>query len=384
MKVALVSSDDRQRLKRYDLTQPIIPAVLAALLDGLAKLPEIEVHYLSCLQQPVRSPEKLADNIWFHALHVPKTGWMRTLYQGCVRAVRKKLHDLQPDIVHGQGSEREAAMSAALSGFPNVITIHGNMKAIAEFYRAPVGSFYWLAGKLETFALRRTGGVFCNSAYTESVVKPRAKKTWRVPNAMRSPFFSPLPAPPKNSRPILLNIGTLAPHKRQMEILEMARALWSHGSRFELQFIGGIYPGPDYNPEFLGRLKQAEAEGFARHLGTMEIDPLVAALDAADALVHFPTEEAFGLVVAEALARNLKLFAASTGGVRDIASEVDGAELFPGNDFTALENSIARWIAAGYPHPVNAAEVMRQRYSPEIVARRHLEIYREVLKTSRI
>jgi hypothetical protein len=106
MKIAIVSTDNREHFKTYDWREPDIPTPQAALLDGFAALPDIEVHIISCLQQPVLSPEKLADNIWFHSLHVPKTGWMRTLYQGCVRAVRKKLKEIQPDIVHGQGDRK--------------------------------------------------------------------------------------------------------------------------------------------------------------------------------------------------------------------------------------------------------------------------------------
>ena len=48
----------------------------------------------------------------------PKIGWLRTLYQGCVRATRRKLREIQPDIVHGQGTERDCAIGAVLSGFP--------------------------------------------------------------------------------------------------------------------------------------------------------------------------------------------------------------------------------------------------------------------------
>jgi glycosyltransferase involved in cell wall biosynthesis len=102
-------------------------------------------------------------------------------------------------------------------------------------------------------------------------------------------------------------------------------------------------------------------------------------MDAASALIHFPTEESFGLVVAEALARNLKLFGAATGGVVDIAAGVDGAELFVPDDFAGLENALARWLAAEAPAPCQAAAIMRQRYHPEAVARRHLEIYRKLL-----
>ena len=74
-------------------------------------------------------------------------------------------------------------------------------------------------------------------------------------------------------------------------------------------------------------------------------------MDAADALVHFPTEEAFGLVVTEALVRNLKLFASSVGGIVDISAGVEQAELFPINDFVALEDAIARWMDARCPSP---------------------------------
>jgi len=379
MVIAILTTDNRQAFRQYDSLTPWFGTAPEALLQGFREMPGIKIHVISCAQRPMRSPEKLADNIWFHSLHVPRIGWLRTFYQGCVRAIRKKLREIQPDIVHGQGSEKEAAISAAFSGFPNVITIHGNMKAIAEFYRAPFGSYYWLAGKLETMALRRTDGVLCNSGYTESLVAPRAKNVWRVPNALRSQFFSSRAEHPKNFRPILLNIGIFEPRKRQIEILGMARSLWKRGLRFEIHFVSHAYPGAVNKDEFFKQLAIAEAEGYARHLGLMEIGPLVAAMDAADALVHFPTEEAFGLVVAEALARNLKLFAASVGGIVDIASGLEEAELFPVNDFAALENSIARWINSGCVHPVKAAGVMRQRYSPEVVARRHLEIYGEVL-----
>src|SRR5208282_5205162 len=117
----------------------------------MAQLPETEVHVLGCVQQPMRSVEKLADNIWFHSLHVPKIGWLRTGYQGCIRAVRKKLKEIQPDIVHGQGTERDCAISAVFSGFPNVLTIHGNMAAIARHVRARAGSFLWLTGHIENW-----------------------------------------------------------------------------------------------------------------------------------------------------------------------------------------------------------------------------------------
>ncbi len=379
MKIVILTTDNRAPHKQYQKPEPYFGTAPEALLQGFAGLSGVEIHIVSCIRQPVKSPEKLAPNIFFHSLVVPKIGWMRTGYQGCIRATRKKLREIQPDIVHGQGTELDCSISAVFAGFPNVLTIHGNMKAIAEVYHARFGSFHWCAAKLEAVALKRTNGVFCNSAYTEQLVRPRAAKTWRVANALRLGFFTETPQKNTFVRPVFLNIGVAEPRKQQLALLAAAARLHQRGLKFELQLVGQRGGQSDYGQQLAQALAIAEQAGYARHLGMLSAPQLIAAMDTAAALIHFPTEEAFGLVVAEALSRNLKFFGATTGGVTDIAKDVDGAELFPADDFDSLENSIARWLEAGCPQPKTAAATMRARYHPEVIARRHLEIYREVL-----
>ena len=379
MKIALLTTDNREHYRDYANPRPYFGTAPEALLQGFAGMPDLEVHVVSCLCHPVRSPEKLAPNIYYHGLVVPKMGWMRTLYRGCVRATRAKLREIRPDIVHGQGTERDCAMAAVRSGFPNVLTIHGNMQAIAMVHGARFGSFHWLASKLETLALKKTAGVFCNSAYTEDLVAPRTRKTWRVPNPLRLDFFAPVPKKNPGSKPIILNVGVIDPRKRQVELLEVARRLHECGLNFEFQFAGGPPAKTGYGATFTAALAPGVKAGYARHLGPLPTSQLIKKMDAADALVHFPSEEAFGLVVAEALARNLKLFGARLGGILDITRDIPGVELFPSADFNALEAALARWLSVGSPPAPAAASLMQARYHPEIIARRHLDIYREVL-----
>ena len=325
------------------------------------------------------SPEKLAANIWFHSLHVPKWGWMRTLYSGCVRAIRRRLVQLQPDIVHGQGTERECAVSAVLSGFPGVLTIHGNMTELARVFRARIGSFDWLAARLENFALKRTGGTFCNSAYTESLVRPRTPKTWRAANPIRRKFFD-IPALEQTAdRCIFMNVGVVCPRKRQLELLELLHKVHADGVRFEVQFIGPASPSDHYASQFLRAVAEGERLGYARYLGVCSTDEIIAAFDQATALIHFPIEEAFGLVVPEALARGLYFLGTRTGGIIDICAAVPGTELFAADDWNGLRGEVEK-IARRFPHPRNPViDIMRARFHPEVIARQHLEIYREVL-----
>ena len=84
-------------------------------------------------------------------------------------------------------------------------------------------------------------------------------------------------------------------------------------------------------------------------------------------------------VVAEALARNLKVITPRVGGVVDIAEGVPGVALLERDDSQTLRTAIAEWLCAGCPRSEGGAELMRVRYSPEVVATRHMEIYREVL-----
>lgn len=382
MKIALLTTDNREHHRKYDVVSPYFGPAIEALLQGLATRPDLEIHVVSCTQKPMQSPEKLAENIWFHLLNVPKIGWLRTGYQGCIRAIRRKVRQLQPDIVHGQGTERDCAISAVFSGFPNVVTIHGNMRSIATITHAPPFSYDWCAARLERFTLPRAWGVLCNSAFTQSEIRPLARRTWRVPNALRRDLLETAPlATPRTLKPILLNIGVISPRKRQLALLELAEKLRAEGHCFELQFIGDADPRSRYANAFLQRMEAGQRKGFAKYLGTQPLSSLIASFDAASALIHAPLEEAFGLVVAEALARNLKFFGTRIGGGVDIANGIEGAELFSLEDQNALSTAIAKWLREGCPRPKSAALEMRRRYHPEIIAQRHVEVYREVLNS---
>jgi glycosyltransferase involved in cell wall biosynthesis len=379
MRIAMLTTDNREHHRRYDVASPYFGPAIEAVLQGLSGRSELEVHVISCTQQPMRSPEKLADNVWFHLLHVPKIGWLRTAYQGCIRAVRRKVRELQPDIVHGQGTERDCAISAAFSGFPNVLTIHGNMRSIAAITEAPPLSYNWCAARLERLTLPRTWGVLCNSAFTRSQAQRLARRTWDIPNGLRRQFFETPLDDSHYPKPTILNIGTVAKHKRQIELLEIAQGLHKDGHSFELQFIGDA-PDNKYTDAFFARLKSAERSGFARHLEPKTLCELIKAIDASSALVHIPSAESFGLVVGEALARNLKFFGTNVGGIPDVAGGVEGAELFPLGDDEALGKTIGKWLRDGCPRPRCAAVEMKTRYHPEVIAEQHAKVYGGLLK----
>ena len=377
MRIVQITTDNREHFKNYALTEPYFGTAPEALFEGFQMLTDIEVHVISCIRQIIKSPKKVGENIYFHSVFVPKFGWMSSGYYGCSRAIRSLCAEIKPDIVHGQGSERDCAIAAARSGFPNIITIHGNITELNRLKMFGHGLYGPLASFFETRAMKSTLGVFCNSRYTQHLVEKRAKKTWLVPNAIRKAFFTPKIKCSSISTPTIVNIGVICARKRQLEILQIIGEIVRQGKKLHIVFAGMFSENESYGQAFARELRKAEAAGYASFAGHLNACQLIDLLDEADGFVHFPTEEAFGLVVAEALARGLKFFGANLGGIMDITADIDGAELH--DDIQSLKVGITNWIDAGALQTEGVSASIASRYHPKIIAQRHIEIYQEVL-----
>ena len=378
IKVAQLTIDAREAFREYDKLEPYFGQAPQALLQGFAHLPDTEVHVVCCIQKPMASPEKLAPNIYYHGLVVPKIGWLRTGYQGCVRAMRRKLAELKPDMVHGQGTERDCALGAAFSGFPNVLTIHGNMRIIATLNGARPLSYQWLAARLERFTLPRVGGVMCITRYTQEAVSALARQTWVVPNAVDETFFDIHPKRPQGSRKIIC-VGTVCYRKNQNEFIRALDPL-AKDHDLEVIFLGEAPESDPYCQEFFGLLKD---RSWCVYGGFADRDTMRGYFREATALALPTNEDNCPMVVLEAMASRVPVLASRVGGVPElIESERTGLFCMP-DDRASMETGMRRLIedeALAERLATDAHESARQRFHPEVIARRHVEIYEEMLE----
>jgi len=382
MKLALLATDNREHYKDYTNPTPFFGNAPEALLQGFALLPELEVHVLSCARARMSSPEKLASNIFFHSLYVPRMGWLRTAYQGCIRAVRRKLRDLKPDIVHGQGTERDCAISAVFSGFPNVLTIHGNLRLIAKVTHARPFSFPWLGARLEGFTVPRSLGVVCITNYTRVAVADLARQTWVVPNAVDASFFDVTPTPGLDGPPRILCVGMICPRKNQNAFI---RALDQLAATRPLQvhFLGQTAAGQAYDEEFLSLVRArpwCTYEGFADR-------PKLKDIMRKTTLLALPSlEDNCPMVVLEAMAAGIPVMAAKVGGLPDLIDEGKTGAFCDPLDAANMRLAVERALgdsASAKRLAESARQQALEHFHPRVVAQRHLEIYREVLNQRR-
>lgn len=378
MKIAVITTDNRQHDRNYSATTPYFGTAPEALLQGFAQLPEHEIHVIGCTQQPMKSPAKLTDNTWFHSIYVPKAGWMRTSYQGCVRAVRRKLKVIKPDIVHGQGTERECAISAVFSKFPNVLTIHGNMRLIAEVNHAKPLSFFWLAAQLEKVTLPRTRGVICITRYTQDAVKDLVKKTWVLPNAVDQSFFE-INAAPEGPATVLC-VGQICYRKNQNAFIKALDALSPEG-KFKVKFMGGMNKEDAYAHEFLELVAQRP---WCEHTGFSNREAVRQLFKTATMIALPSLEDNCPMVVLEAMAAGVPVLAANVGGVPDLVEDGKNGLFCDPLNAESMKSGVSRILGDAKLAAELAATAKtraRERFHPLVIARRHVEIYQEVLSS---
>jgi glycosyltransferase involved in cell wall biosynthesis len=374
LKIAFLTRDVREHLKQYEKPEPYFATAPQALLAGFAEIPEIEVHVVCCAREPMRSPEKLAQNIYYHSCIVPKFAWGRMLYLGCIFTVRKLLARLRPDVAHGQGTENDCALTAAFSGYPNLITIHGNLRRIARLNHARPFSYLWTAAQYEKIAVRKTDGVVCISQHTAREVEGLARKTWLIPNAVDAAFFSIQRSPPP--KPALVCVGTILPLKNQLALIHALDPV-VRDRPFRLIFAGE--PGPsDYSQAFIRAVKErpwCEVPGFLKR------DALRTLLSRATALIHPSLEENCPMAILEAMAAGVPVLASKVGGIPDLMDASTGWLFDPENPA-----EIQRCVEDLLMNPTlaeslgSAARARAEiRHHPKQVARAHLQVYRELL-----
>ncbi|MFC1497323.1 glycosyltransferase family 4 protein [Verrucomicrobiota bacterium] len=382
MRIGIITADRRAEKSYYDASEPCFGSTTTTLLREFSKLTEHEIHILSCSKKAMLAPTIIMGTLNYHLLVVPQAGWLRTLYFGCIRKIKTKLKTIRPDVVLALGSERYPALAAVCSGFPNAIRVFGNMQEIARKTKAPIGSYLWIHSILEKYVIRKTDCVICNSGYTRNLLIKSAKRTEVISNTIRHDFFQPLPGSEnkKNDQPHILNIGVISDRKQQQKLLETAYELRANGCNFDLTFIGPANKRESCVKAFFKLLNSTFNTGFVHYCENMDVSSLIQHIDSAHALIHCPSQEAFGLVVVEASARNLQVFSFDEGGIKDIAENIPEIAVSPAGDWGHLKNNISSWIKDGYPQPASACAKVRKRYHPDNFAVDHVSVLKKTIK----
>lgn len=158
-------------------------------------------------------------------------------------------------------------------------------------------------------------------------------------------FFSPIGPRPlldgRGTEPVhLVSVAMFTGQKGHEQILPLVRGLYQdRGRNVRLTLVGD---GPT----------RAACEQAALDLGIADrvtfagaLPDVIPWLDSADIFIHLPAFETFGIVLAEAMARELPVVAADLGGIPEVVEDGKAGVLMPREDSGGLLDAVDRLVS---------------------------------------
>lgn len=233
--------------------------------------------------------------------------------------LRQRLRDGQPAIVYAQCPlSADAAMRVRCSPSQRVVlVVHFNESQAAEWERAGFirrdGPLWRSTLDRESRVLSSVDGIVYVSDFMRREVEQRVPGAARVAKALIPNFVQAPPASETGTLPAteLVSIGTLEPRKNQGYALEVLAELHRQGWPVALTLIGA---GPDHDA-LTARVQALGLTGHVRFAGY--VAGASSQLSRFKAYLHVARMENFPLVLVEAMARGLPVFAPDTGGTAE-------------------------------------------------------------------
>jgi glycosyltransferase involved in cell wall biosynthesis len=383
LKVAMlvVDANNADDSSNRDITRlsPVVHPAIENLLEGLSHRDDVDIEVLYGSRNLSLSEVRQTGAIRYvpvpyKKLPIPGMGGA---YLGRAIALLRELKRRNPDLVHGQGTERESGLVAACYRIPSILTLHGNLSEIARSLQAQPFSYFWIAAKLEQWVLPKVTLIHCISAHTRESVCRKAKETAIIPNAVAEAFFKVERQPV--SHPSVICMAGITEWKNPLVLVKASDSLHRYDPKTKIHFYGYCNPEHPYGRAFLEAL---ESRPWCVHHGHSTQATLLNALASATCSVLPSKQENFGLALAESMAAGVAVLGANVGGIPDvIQNEVTGLLFDPDKpdelaqlliDLHADKGKMQRLVDAG------RAEAIR-RFSIESVTAAHLQMYHELL-----
>jgi len=256
---------------------------------------------------PLRSPweERLPPGVELHRLPL----WGRRMGR---RDLRDRLHSLAP---HAIGVHTAHALALVEGPWPQVV--HRRVDFVPS---------RWALRRL-----RRAARVLAVSRAVAELLRTRGVERVRV---VHDGVDHDVPVAAAPSRPRLLAVGALVPHKDHATLL---RAMVHVPVPLDIAGEGPL------RPRLQRRIRRLGLEERVRLLGSVDDVPF--RLTEASALVHPSKEEGLGQVVLEAMARGVPVVASRAGGLPE-AVGADGL-MVPVRDPAALAAALNHVLSEG-------------------------------------
>jgi glycosyltransferase involved in cell wall biosynthesis len=304
---------------------------LPPLAEATAQEDGIERLWITLSEDISERKEAVFWNQTFIALPSRKKGRASSFFKEDRAAIAAALRQINPDLVHGWGTEDVYALAAATSGFPFIISMQGILTHYVLHSRSDARTLF--QALLEFFILRKTKMLTCESRWAKSILRRRAPhaEITCIEYGAHPDFFN-ASWQPDPERPAVLFVGTLVARKGIQDVL---KAFQSPRLKESELWVAGNGPledkeGTPPNVKWLGRLDRSQ---------------LIAKMAKAWCLVLPTRADTSPNVVKEARVMGLPVVTTPCGGQSDYIEEGRNGFLVEPGDIANLTDRLHRLLS---------------------------------------
>ncbi len=366
-----------------------VEAVAYYLSRGMALLPEVELHVVSCSPLVSKDHVEIRGNISIHWIKSGKRFYnirANTLDAWKVRQVYQSIH---PDIIHAQAfAEYGIAVQPSQK---LILSIHGieafskEMKRVQHFRGLP-GLYRNTTGKiLATENIRKACGIIANAGeYTIKDIPEltAGKKIFYIANPIIPDFFNiARNTSKKHNGCALLWVGTISERKNTLHLINIFAQLVRDYPDTTLTLVGPVGE-PWYYEQLLQAVQELKIGANLKIAGTISQDELIEKYTDADIFLFPSIEESAPMVIAQAMAAGLPVVASRVGGIPWMLDDGQAGLVADPGDSAAWLQSISRLIESEHERAeigLKAKNRARLLFDPATVAQQTVAAYRELL-----
>jgi glycosyltransferase involved in cell wall biosynthesis len=390
MRIAWIGPYDINRIAhRLDeqFETPFHPATwIRNAANALARHPDVELHILMHDKRFSKDYRFTENGIHFHLFHAPIPQIPRplALYQLDRWKYYAELKTINPDIVHGHGTENIFSYIAVTSGYPHVISIQAIIENLVKEYKRISRRMFehMIVQFVERYTVRRAKNFIIKAPFAASFIRKHNTKAsiHLLENIIHERYFA-VERIKQGSIKKIVFVGTLINTKGVEELIAAFHIIAVEFPDTELHLIGtGTTTYVDSVLTPMIRSGPGRDQIILRgHLSENDIAELYAEAAMLVLPSYFDTSPN---VVAEAMVSGVPVIGTDVGGIPFMVNTGKTGTIVPLRDAQKLTESMKIYLsnpALAEKHAQAGRSEARTRYGEQRFVDQVLKIYRSII-----
>lgn len=354
-----------------------------------SKVKNIDFHVIFLNAHIARDQTIKKNGITFHVikrgikfLNIGYPKWFRidlyTFFLVDIIKLRKKINEINPDIVHSYGSEVPYGITSQFIKYPVIYSIQGLMKEMSKKY--PMNINYWFMSKIENYILKKNKYFISQSNYVTQYIQKQTKNKiiFETYYAVNSVFFFKEKA--SNIENNIIFLGSINDKNKGFNILlKSFIKIIKNGYNYNLIVIGG---GDPFKSKYKKIINEYNIQGYIKYLGYLSQEKIAEVFSYSKILVVPSFIESYSMTVAEGLSSGLCVIASNTTGINSLITNNYNGILFETGNSDDLFEKILLVISNDIllkNMSSNAKSFAKENFTPKKILENHLNIYKKII-----